>query len=430
MTRYLYVGSATPQADGERAEGIFVFRIDPSGAMEQVHSVVSGENPSFLAFHPSKKFLFSVNETDDGGASAFKVDPQNGNLELINRVKVGGDLPCYISVSPDGRTLLVADYGSGSLTVIPVGEDGRLAGRIQLVQHKGFAANPGRKLASYVEGMPAGGTIYTKQLPGSGVPAGVWPDRQECAHAHSIVLDPTARFALAADLGQDRVWVYRFENRRLVANPERAPQRETGSQSQTESKETQEYDWSNLSPGSGLVPMTKKETPRPMDGHNLMPGAGPRHIAFHPGGRFLYVSNELGSTVTVFAWDGECGYLKPLQSLSTLPEGYSSETYVAHVALTPDGKHLYVSNRGHNSLARFSVDSQTGLLTPLGYTPTRGDWPRNFCIDPEGKRLYAANQNSGTIARFVLDPASGALEPEGELIGVPTPFFVTVVDLG
>jgi 6-phosphogluconolactonase len=431
MTRYLYVGSATQQDGMERAEGIFVFRVGASGAVEQAQAVVSGANPSFLAFHPSKKYLFSVNETSDGGASAFTVDPESGNLRLINRVKVSGDDPCYASVSPDGCTLLIANYSSGSLTVVPVGEDGRLGERIQLVQHKGFAADPRRKLESYDESMPQRELIYRKQfaVSGEGIPAGALPERQEKAHAHCIVFDPTARYALAADLGQDRVWVYRFQDGRLAANREETTGKAPGGSRSGGEKERMEYGWMDLDPHSGGVPVSMVETRLRMDGHNLKPGSGPRHIAFHPNGRFFYVSNEMGSTVTVFAWDGELGFLKPLQSLSTLPESFTGQNDVAHGALTPNGEFLYVSNRGHNSLAAFSVDSQTGLLAPAGHTPTQGDWPRNFCIDSDGERLYAANQHSGSIAVFSIDPSSGALEPTREMIHVPAPFFVTVVDL-
>jgi 6-phosphogluconolactonase len=131
MTRYLYVGTSTQTGKENRAEGIFIYRMDPSSArLEKLHAVESGPNPSFLAFHPSKRFLFSVNESMDGAVSSFAVDPANGNLTFLSRVKVAGDLPCYLSVDPSGRFLLVANYWTATITVIPIGEDGILGERV------------------------------------------------------------------------------------------------------------------------------------------------------------------------------------------------------------------------------------------------------------------------------------------------------------
>ena len=207
MTRFLYVGSSTQQGGGNRAEGIFIYRMDASrGDLVKLHDVESGPNPSFLAFHPAKRFLFCVNETIDGSASSFAVDPISGNLSFINRVKVGGDFPCYVTVDPSGRFLFIVNYGSGSLSLIPVAEDGVLGDLVQLVRHEGSATDPQRRLACYDNTLGVMGVVI---LPGyeETLPVGGNPERQEMAHAHSIVLDPTLGFALAADLGMDRVWV-------------------------------------------------------------------------------------------------------------------------------------------------------------------------------------------------------------------------------
>jgi 6-phosphogluconolactonase len=415
MARYLFVGTATERQGTKWAEGIHVYRMDPETArLEALHAVVSGPNPSFLALSPDRRFLFAVNETNDGGASAFGVDPATGSLTFLNRVKVNGDLPCYTSVAPDGKSLLIANYWSGNLTVLPVGADGRLGEQVQQVTHMGAASEPGRKMAAMDD---QAGLLVEVTLPAdqAAVPAAVDAERQDVPHAHSIVFDPAQKFALSADLGMDRVWIYRFVDGRLAANLPLSAQA---------AKTCGEPGW--VEPGTvgagGSQPV--------MPGQNLKPGAGPRHIAFHPNGRFCYVSNELDSTVTAFTWDGEHGALQPLQYLTTLPADFSGTSYPAHIALTPDGRWLYVSNRGHNSLAIFGVDGQSGLMTPAGYVSTLGDWPRNFCIDPDGRFLIAANQRSDSLITYAIDPATGGLTPVGEAVNVPVPFFVMVVDLG
>jgi 6-phosphogluconolactonase len=407
MTRYLYVGTSTHEKGQNRAEGIYVYRMDPtSGKLERVHAIPTGPNPSFLVFDPTRRFLFSVNETFGGGASAYAVDPATGGVTLLNQVSVAGDLPCYISIDPSGRYLLVACYWSGSLTVVPVGADGRLGERSQVVHHLGAAAEPGRRMASYDA---TAGLLCEVTLPERGVPAGVKLDRQETAHAHSILFDPGQQFALSADLGMDRVWIYRFENGRLAAN---CPGDPVG---------CAEQGWV----GSEAAPAEAQATA----GHNLKPGAGPRHIAFHPNQRFAYVSNELDSTVTAFAWDGSLGALRPVQNLSTLPADFHGKSDAAHLAITPDGRFLYVSNRGHNSLAIYRVDAETGLLTSTGFASCLGNWPRNFCIDPDGRFLVVANQYSEDVFVMAIDPNNGALKPTGERFNLPAPLFVTVVDL-
>ncbi|MBE0696237.1 MAG: lactonase family protein, partial [Anaerolineaceae bacterium] len=271
--------------------------------------------------------------------------------------------------------------------------------------------------------------IVTLPATGDAIQAGVSPSRQEKPHAHSLVFDPTGRFALSADLGMDRVWVYRFENNHLAANHPQNVGTTPAEPGLGNLSERMEYGWIGLGDNAGQMAETPAAYQHAMLGHNLKPGAGPRHIAFHPNGRFFYVSNELDSTVTVFAWGSAKGYLKPVQNLSTLPADFNGQSDVAHVALTPDGRFLYVSNRGHNSISIFSVDPDTGLLTAAGHTSTRGRWPRNFCIDPDGRFLIAANQESNDIFVFAIDPASGDLKPTGISVNIPNPLFVTVIDL-
>ena len=225
-----------------------------------------------------------------------------------------------------------------------------------------------------------GEAVDVEQHTGSS-PAG---KRQE-AHAHFIMLDRENRFAYVCDLGIDKVMVYRFDQR------------------------------------AGTLSLNAPPS------YSSKPGAGPRHLAFHPRGRFVYVLNELNSTVSALALDPARGMLRELQTLSTLPEGFAGVNSGADIHLTPDGKFLYTSNRGHDSLACFALDARTGTLRPVGHTPTEGKTPRNFVIDPTGRYLLVANQKSDTIVAFRLDPRTGALSPTGQTASVPSPVCLKLV---
>jgi 6-phosphogluconolactonase len=201
--------------------------------------------------------------------------------------------------------------------------------------------------------------------------------RQEKPHAHGIYLDAAERFALSPDLGADRVFVYRFD--------------------------------------------AAKGTLEPHGAGTLEPGSGPRHLAFHPNGRHLYVINELLSTVTAFTWDAEKGTLAPLQTVTTLPQGFSGTSWTAEVAVSPDGRFVYGSNRGDDSLAVFTVEVSTGRLTVKGHAPVGGKYPRHFTIDPTGRYVLAGHQNSGGVAVLRLDPATGMPSLVGSPVKVDKP---------
>ncbi|MFN9268073.1 MAG: lactonase family protein [Planctomycetaceae bacterium] len=211
------------------------------------------------------------------------------------------------------------------------------------------------------------------------------PQRQKEPHAHSINLDPANRFAFAADLGLDQVLVYAFD------------------------------------PQAGTL--ARHEPPFA----KVTPGAGPRHFAFRPDGKFAYVINELGNTITVFEYASDKGVLKVVQDISTLPAGHTEPSYTAEVVVHPSGKFVYGSNRGHDSIAMFTVDPATGLLTAQGQEPTRGKAPRNFVVDPTGRWLLAENQGSDTIYVFAIDQATGRLKETGSPLSVPTPVCVRFV---
>jgi 6-phosphogluconolactonase len=337
-------------------DGIYVYAMDPrTGELSQLSSVAGVKNPSFLALHPSGRFLYSVSEVAEsdgkpgGGVSAFAVDAGAGSLTALNDTSSRGQGPCHVSVEETGRYVLAANYGSGSVAMVPIAEDGRLEAASDFVQHEGSSVDP---------------------------------RRQQGPHAHSITVGPGNRCAFAADLGLDRVMIYRLDLERGKLVPNDPP-------------------WGAVSPGQG-----------------------PRHFAFHPTQAFGYVINEMGNTVTAYTHDPSTDGLTELQMISTLPDGYSETSHCADIHISSDGRFLYGSNRGHDSIAVFGIDAASGRLEALGHTPTGGRNPRNFAIDPSGQFLLAANQDTDNIVVFRIDPASGRLTQTGTEVRVPKPVCI------
>jgi 6-phosphogluconolactonase len=211
------------------------------------------------------------------------------------------------------------------------------------------------------------------------------PRRQKGPHAHHITTDPANRYALVCDLGLDKVLVYKFDPAKgsLIANE----------------------------PAFASVKS----------------GAGPRHLAFHPRGEFAYVNNEMNSTLTVFKFDKKRGTLEELQTVSTLPPDFKGNNSTAEIEVHPSGKFVYVSNRGHDSLAGYTIDEKTGKVTSVEHTSTQGKTPRNFAIDPAGKFLLAENQGSHSIVVFRIDSKTGRLQATGEKAEVGSPVCVKFV---
>jgi 6-phosphogluconolactonase len=352
---WVYVGTYT----GGPSKGIYRFEMDPATG-KLTAGALAGEaaNPSFLAIHPSRRFLYAVSEVETlggkktGGVSAFAINPKTGDLTLLNQQPSKGGGPCHLVVDHEGKHVLVANYGGGSASALPIQADGRLDEASGFVQHRGTSVNP---------------------------------QRQEGPHAHSINLDAANRFAFVADLGLDKVLIYHYD--------------------------------------SGKGELTPNDPPAAA----VDPGAGPRHFAFHPTGRFAYVINELQSTVTAFRYDSDQGSLKPLQTISTLPKGFKGNSWTAEVQVHPSGKFLYGSNRGHDSVAVFSVDTQTGELTLVGHQGSQIKTPRNFGIDPTGTFLLVANQDGNSIVVFRIDPKTGELNPTETRVEVPKPVCVKMM---
>jgi len=345
----LYVGTYT---EGTKSEGIYLIRMDRrSGELLQVGAVRAGANPSFLSMHPNGRVLYAVNELEKyngkatGAVSALAIDNATGALTRLNEQPSEGGAPCYVSVDRSGRVLLVANYAGGSVALLPIEATGAL-GPGHVVQHTGKGPNA---------------------------------ERQEGPHAHCILPDPSNRFALAADLGADRVFVYRLDL-------------EGGS-------------LRHIKEGDAV----------------MRPGAGPRHIAFHPTLPLVFVANELDSTVATLRFDSERGALSLLDARSTLPAGWTGTNYPADIHLAANGRTLYVSNRGHNSISVFSVAESTGALALQQVVSTEGDWPRNFSLDPSGRWLLVANQRSDSIAVFGRHTDSGRLTSTRQRLAIPSP---------
>ena len=349
----VYIGTYT-QADG--SQGIYQAELNADdGALKLIGLAGEAKNPSFLALPSGERFLYAVSEVDDydesrgGAVSAFSVDASSGKLAMLNHQSSGGAGPCFVSLDSAGKHALVANYGGGSVAVLPIGADGQLQPASCFIQHAGAGPNK---------------------------------SRQEGPHAHCIKLDAANRFALACDLGLDKVFIYRFDAAASKLTPAEQPWLETE------------------------------------------PGAGPRHLAFHPSGKFVYFVNELNSTLTAAAYDGEAGTLARLQTLSTLPPGGVEGNSGAEVVVHPSGKFVYSSNRVHDSIAMFAIDEQTGKLTSLGQHPAGGKTPRNFNIDPSGKFLVAALQGSDLIVVHAIDQTTGKLTQTDHAIDVSMPVCI------
>jgi 6-phosphogluconolactonase len=346
----LYVGTYTERG---RSEGILLARIDRrSGQLRKVGSIDSGPNPSFLAIHPNRRVLYAVNELEKykgrptGAVSAFAIARDSGALTRLNEQPSEGGAPCYVSVDRSGQVVLLANYVGGSIALLPIQPNGALAPAAHVVQHTGKGPNA---------------------------------ERQEAPHAHCILPDPSNRFVLAADLGVDRVFVYRLD---------------------VESKSLR-----YVEAGDGV----------------MRPGAGPRHIAFHPTLPLVFVANELDSTVAMLRFDAERGALSLFETHSTVPAGWTGTNYPADIHVASDGRTLYVSNRGHNSIAVFSVAESSGALRLDQVISSGGDWPRNFSLDPSERWLLVANQRSDSVVVFRRDPDSGRLTPTRQRISIPSP---------
>jgi len=366
---HVYFGTYTNAKTESR--GIYRSRLDLiTGHLSPAELAAPAKDPAFLALHPNGKFLYALDESSDPkrtpttGLSAYAINPATGALTLLNQQTPGGPGPCHLAVDATGQTLLVANYSGGSVSAISLQPDGRLGTLGSVVKHTGASVNPGR---------------------------------QKAPHAHGIYFAPDHRFAFAPDLGTDRVIAYRV-------TPATAH-------------------LTLLQSGMGVPPMSV--TP----GATLPPGSGPRHLTFHPTGKFVYVINELLCTMTAFTYESTAGTLTSIQTISTLPPGEAvpKGTSTAEVQVHPNGKFLYGSNRGANTLVVYTIDEKTGQLTYLENVSTLGKTPRHFALDPTGTWLLAENQETNTVTVFRVDSETGHLTPTGQHLAVPSPVCAVFV---
>ncbi len=353
--QWVYLGTYTTG----KSQGIYVSRMDAAGKLAEPQLVARTTNPSFLAVDSTHRFLYAVSEVTgstgkkEGDVAAYAINIKTGQLTELNRQPSGGETLCHVEVDRTGKTVLAASYGGGSVTAFPVNADGSLGQATSFIQHHGSSVNP---------------------------------RNQAGPHAHCIVTDPANRFALACDLGLDKVLVYKLD-----ANT------------------------------ATLTTNTPAFT-------SLTPGVGPRHLAFHPNGKFVYVVNEMGCSVTAFAYGAKRSALSEIQTISTLAGQAADPAFSgAEVVVHPAGRFLYSSTRGLDVINIFSVNPKTGKLAHLENVPSGGKTPRNFNLDSSGRFLLAANQNSDNVVVFQMDPATGRLTPTGSSLAIGNPSCVVFV---
>ena len=367
-TTVAYVGAYT-----DRGKGIHLFHVDPADGTLVPWKVVDGPpNPSALAFAPSRRFLYAVNERTGfgggpaGSVAALAVDPASGDLQLLNTVSSGGAGPTHLSVDPGGRFVYVANYGAGSTAVLPVRADGSLDEPSDVQSIDG----------------PLGPQPAQDAPPGSHAISG-----HDAPHAHMAQIDSAGRFLLVCDLGTDRIYAYAVDHQAGTLAPAAQP----------------------------FV--------------QASPGAGPRHLVFHPGGDWLYALNEESSTLDVVRFTPPSGALAIRQSVSTLPEGFAGTNYPSEIVISEDGRTVYAANRLHDTIALFAVDPDGSRITPRGHVWTRGNYPRHMAVEPSGRFMYVLHSRSDNITTFAVAPETGDLSFTGKYTPVGNPSQIAFLAL-
>jgi len=345
----VYFGTYTSGGNGSK--GIYRSVLDTeTGQLSAPALAAEAKNPSFVEIHPNGKYLYAVSESGRAGTvSAYAIDTEIKNLKLLNTQPSGGSGPCHVNIDHMGKNVLVTNYNSGSVSVIPIKSDGSLAEPTCFMQHEGSSVNP---------------------------------QRQKGPHAHSVNISPDDRFAFVADLGLDKIMIYR------------------------------------LNVDKGTI------TPNDPAFVKIKPGSGPRHFTFSLDGKYAYVINEMGGTITAFTYEPTSGILAEVQTISTLPDDFSGSNSCAEVRVHPNGRFLYGSNRGHDSIAVYRIDPAKGTLTFVEHEKTDIKTPRNFNIDPTGKFCLVANQGGDSVVVFKIDQKNGTLEPTGHKISIGKPVCI------
>jgi 6-phosphogluconolactonase (cycloisomerase 2 family) len=358
-----YTDASTPAGNGK---GITLVRLDTgSGEMTPV-KVFPAPSPSWLAIDSEKKFLYAVSEIDSYGAdktgavTAYALDRATGELSQINTVSSRGKGPAHGSVHPSGKFVFVANYGSGTVAVLPVATKGSLGEAVDVRQDEG----------------PAGAF-----RPAEGPPGNYSISDHNGPHAHMMASDPTGRFAIVNDLGLDRTFIWKLDlaSGKLTAN------------------------------NPPFIPAASA-------------GAGPRHFAFHPNGRVFYNLYEEASQLVVYDWNPQTAAVTLRQKVTTVP-GYAGTTFASEIVVSPDARFLYVGNRLHNTIGIFAIAAD-GQVKWVGEEWTRGDYPRNIALDPTGNFMVACNHRSDQVTVFRVDRATGRLRFTNQYLAVGSPSMV------
>jgi 6-phosphogluconolactonase len=343
----MYVGTYTKKT----SRGIYGVELDADhGTLSEPTLLAEVPNPSFLAINTLGDRLYAACEPGElnghsrGTVAGFCIERGSGNLVPINTQAAGEGAVCHVSVTADGKWVAAADYGDGIVSLLPLRADGEIEPEVAHVRHIGNGPNA---------------------------------KRQEKAHAHCAVPDPSGRFLLSCDLGTDEIYAYRIDN--------------------------------GLAAHSVL---------------RLKPGTGPRHLVFSSSRRFVYSVNELDNSVDVLAWNVESGTLTPVQRCSTLPTGFTGTSTAGEIAVHPNGRLLYASNRGHETVAHFQIDPTNGHLSGRGQTDVLGKSCRHFAIDPTGRILIAANSHSDQLIAFRINHDTGDLTPTGSQMTISQPVCI------
>jgi 6-phosphogluconolactonase len=349
---FVYFGSH----GAEPHNGFSLARFDTdTGKLTEPVFLEEAEAPAYFIIRPDGRRLYTCNSFPGSSVSAYAIDPTTAKLKLINKQPSGGGDPSYVSLDPSGHYLLVANFLGGSAAVFALRPDGSIGRRTAFIQHIGASLDP---------------------------------HDPRHAHAHSIRFDPSHRFVLLADLGLDKIFVYR------------------------------------LNPKTGAL------TPSDPPFASVAPGSGPRHTAFDPHGRYVYAINQTANSIVRFGWNSDRGVLTQFETVSTLPEGFKGENMGSEILMHPSGKFLYATNRGNNSVAVFSVQTDTGRLTLIQHISSDGKTPRNAEFDPTGKWLLVSNQDSNNAVVFRIDQSTGQLTQNGDPVTVPAPFCERFLSAG
>ena len=371
-TGFVYMKEGLP-AGTSRSKGIYVSKFRPAtGELSKPALAAENVNPAFLAIHPNHRFLYAVTEDPlslgpnfdhSSYVTAYSIDSASGKLHPLNTLTTGGTSTCYLSIDKTGHYLMFANFGSSSVTILRIKDDGSIGEQTAFMKHVGSGKDPAF---------------------------------QSKAHPHSIDVSPDNKYAVVSDLGVDKLFIYKFDASAGTLSPDQPPSVQAEA------------------------------------------GGGPRHFTFDSAGKFGYSLHEMSGYITVLGWDAASGSFTKIQDATSLQPEFIGGNDSAEIAIHPNGKFLYESNRrfrgpdmwGPDSIGVFAIDPDKGTLTEVEQLPPGGTMPRNFAIDPTGSYLLSANELSGNVALFKIDAGTGRLSPTKTVLKLDVPVCIVFVPAG